>query len=122
MQAEHGFQYWPIFLRADGAHIGCCGLRHYRPEQGIHEFGVHIRPAFWHQGLALEAGNAVIAYAFDRLQARGLFAGHNPANIASRQMLLKLGFQYTHDEFYPPTGPQHPSYPLTPEARTNPCP
>ena len=110
MQGEHGFQYWPIFLRADGAHVGCCGLRPYRPEQGIHELGVHVRPAFWRQGLAFEAAEAVIAYAFDRLEARGLFAGHNPANTASRQMTLKLGFRYTHDEFYPPTGLQHASY------------
>jgi RimJ/RimL family protein N-acetyltransferase len=110
MQAEHGFQYWPIFMLADGAHVGCCGLRPYRPEAGILELGVHIRPVFWRRGFAFEAAKAVIAYAFDRLGARGLFAGHNPANNASRQLVLKLGFRYTHDELYPPTGLQHPSY------------
>ena len=26
---RHGVQYWPIFDRADGAHLGCCGLRPY---------------------------------------------------------------------------------------------
>lgn len=38
--AEHRFQYWPIFLREGGAHVGCCGLRPYQPEKGIHELGV----------------------------------------------------------------------------------
>jgi [ribosomal protein S5]-alanine N-acetyltransferase len=113
-QKEHGLQYWPIFLRDHGAHVGCCGLRPYRPEQGIHELGVHVRPAFWRRGLASEAARAVIDHAFGALGARGLFAGHNPANTASREMLLKLGFVYTHDELYPPTGLQHPSYLLTP--------
>jgi len=30
-------------------------------------------------------------------------------------MLLKLGFSYTHDEFYPPTGLNRPSYLMTAE-------
>ena len=29
-QAEHGVQYWPLFLLADGGHAGCCGLRPYK--------------------------------------------------------------------------------------------
>jgi hypothetical protein len=28
-------------------------------------------------------------------------------------MLRRLGFRYTHDELYPPTGLRHPSYVLT---------
>jgi [ribosomal protein S5]-alanine N-acetyltransferase len=32
------------------------------------------------------------------------------ALMLERQLLAKLGFHYTHDEFYPPTGLQHPSY------------
>ena len=34
-------------------------------------------------------------------------------NIASVQLLKKLGFTYAHDEFYPPTGLYHPSYLMT---------
>lgn len=117
MQTEHGFQYWPIFLLEGGAHVGCCGLRPHRPDNRIHEFGVHIRPAFWRQGFAFEAGTAVITYAFGRLGVRGLFAGHHPANAASRRMLLKLGFSYSHDELYSPTGLQHPSYLLMRDER-----
>jgi RimJ/RimL family protein N-acetyltransferase len=39
-----------------------------------------------------------------------VFAGHNPANTASRGLLARLGFRYTHDELYAPTGLRHPSY------------
>ncbi len=108
--AQYGVQYWPIFLLEDGDLVGCCGLRPYDLTKQVYEIGFHIRPKHWRRGFALEAARAVIGYAFGPLKAKGLFAGHNPKNEASRQLLGKLGFRYTHDEFYPPTGLQHPSY------------
>jgi len=108
-------QYWPIFLIASGEHVGCCGLRPYQVEQRFYEIGFHLKRAYWGQGLAAEAAHAVMRYAFNQLDATGLFAGHHPANAASRRVLDKLGFQYTHDELYPPTGLMHPSYRLTQE-------
>lgn len=114
-QEERGFQYWPIFRLDDGTHVGCCGLRSYRPDEGVLEFGVHLRPAFWGLGLAHEAGVAARDHAFSKLGARALFAGHHPENAASGVMLRRLGFRYTHDEFYAPTGLHHPSYLLTRE-------
>ncbi|PCC71519.1 Protein N-acetyltransferase, RimJ/RimL family [Nannocystis exedens] len=104
----HGLQYWPVFLRDDGSHVGCCGLRPHAP--GVYELGFHLRSAFWGRGLAREAAAATVAFAFGSLAARGLFAGHHPDNDASRRVLLRLGFRHTHDEWYPPTGAVHPSY------------
>ncbi|HWY49385.1 MAG TPA: GNAT family N-acetyltransferase [Bryobacteraceae bacterium] len=108
-----GVQYWPIFLLENDQHAGCAGLRPYRLDQHIYELGFHLRPEYWGRGLAQEAGQAVIAFAFENLGAEALFAGHHPANSASRRVLSKLGFQFTHDEFYPPTGLTHRSYLLT---------
>jgi [ribosomal protein S5]-alanine N-acetyltransferase len=113
-QREHGIQYWPIFLLTDGECVGCCGLRPYDPTRRIYELGVHIRSAWWRHGLAKEAASAVISYAFDNLGAAALFAGHNPNNHASQGLLEKLGFEYTHHEYYDPTGLEHPSYLLKP--------
>lgn len=112
---SHGVQYWPVFLLATGEHVGCCGLRPYRSEERVYEIGIHLRAVYWGQGYAPEATRAVMAYAFEVLGANALFAGHNPANGASRRILGQLGFRYTHDEFYPPTGLRHPSYLLTAE-------
>jgi [ribosomal protein S5]-alanine N-acetyltransferase len=109
-QAEGHVQYWPVFLRESGEFVGCAGLRPYDVEKRVYELGVHLRPPFWGQGLAVEAGKAVIEYGFGDLNASALFAGHNPKNEMSRKFLLKLGFAYTHDELYPPTGLEHPSY------------
>ena len=106
----HNVQYWPIFLLENDQFAGCAGIRPYRLDQHIYELGFHLLPEFWGRGLAQEAGRAVIAFAFEKLAAKGLFAGHHPANLPSSRVLTKLGFQFTHDEFYPPTGLKHPSY------------
>jgi len=106
-------QYWPIYWLENTEFIGCCGLRPYNNEKNIVEIGFHIREKFWGKGIAYEASYAVIGYAFAVLKRAALFAGHNPNNIVSAHLLKKLGFSYTHDEFYQPTGLLHPSYLMT---------
>lgn len=109
LQNLHGIQYWPIFHLKTSDHIGCAGLRPYDELKRIMEIGFQIKSKFWRQGFALEAVSAVIDYAFNTKHVSGLFAGHHPQNIASANLLDKLGFKYTHDEFYDPTGLMHPS-------------
>ncbi len=118
-QSGHGIQYWPVFLLESGDHIGCAGLRPYDASMNILEIGFHIRSNHWRKGYATEAACIVMDYAFVSLEVAGLFAGHNPKNLASRDLLKKLGFNYTHDEFYKPTGLEHPSYLLTAEGYTD---
>ena len=109
-QEKYGVQYWPIYLLETDEFIGCCGLRIYDEKNNIYEFGVHILDSHWHNGYAYEAGTKIVEYAKDKLNASKLFAGHNPNNVASKAMLNKLGFVYSHDEYYKPTGLNHPSY------------
>ncbi|GGH17189.1 GNAT family N-acetyltransferase [Paenibacillus segetis] len=103
-------QYWPIFELKTNDFIGCCGLHPYEIEKKIYEIGFHLKSNYWGSGYASEAANAVIQFAFETLDANNLFAGHNPLNRASKNLLIKLGFNYSHDEFYEPTGLNHPSY------------
>lgn len=114
-QAALGFQYWPVFRLADDAHVGCCGLRPVPGGHGVLELGFHLRADQWGQGYATEAARAAIAYAFANFRAVALVAGHHPQNDASRHVLQRLGFRFTHEELYPPTGLNHPSYTLTAE-------
>jgi ribosomal-protein-alanine N-acetyltransferase len=107
---QYSVQYWPVFLLASHEHIGCCGLRAYDLSQGKYEIGFHIRSDQWRRGYAREAAAAVIDYAFNTLMVNSLFAGHNPNNTASRHLIRQLGFRYTHDEFFSPTGLNHLSY------------
>jgi ribosomal-protein-alanine N-acetyltransferase len=107
---KYGFQYWAIHLLSDGEHVGCCGLRPYRPEDGAPELGFHLRPKYWGKGLAAEAARAAIAYAFETLGAKALSAGHHPENLASKKVIEKLGFEYTHDEYFEALGIHIPYY------------
>ncbi len=112
-EKEHEVQYWPIFLLESEDHIGVSGLRPYDIENNIFEIGFHIRADKWGKGYAAESARGVIKYAFGDLGINGLFAGHHPENEASRHILGKLGFRYTHDEYYSRTGLMHLSYLLT---------
>ncbi len=112
-QARFGVQYWPFFLLATGEHVGCCGLRNHDASKGIYELGFHLLPAHWGKGYATEASRAVTRYAFDELGVQALYAGHHPKNVASRRVLLRLGFRYIGDQRYAPTGLMHPSYLLS---------
>lgn len=110
LDRESAISYWPIFLRSDGEFVGCCGLRPHGDEKDIYETGFYIRSRYWRQGFAEEAACAVIRYAFEILRVKALKAGHNPKNAGSRRILEKLGFVYLRDEFYAPTGMEHPKY------------
>jgi [ribosomal protein S5]-alanine N-acetyltransferase len=105
-------QFWPIFLLASGEFIGCCGFRPHKPEQHVYELGYAFLEPYWGQGFGMEAAQAALAHAQNTLSARGFFAGHHPENLASRKILQKLGFHFTHVELYPPTGKIHPCYSL----------
>ena len=109
-QAQFKIQYWPLFLKTDGSFIGCCGLRPYKQDETIREMGFHLCRQYWGYGYATEAATKVMEYAFRTLKVSKIFAGHNPKNEQSRRTLLKLGFRYIGDEYYPPTGLNHPSY------------
>jgi RimJ/RimL family protein N-acetyltransferase len=77
------------------------------------EIGFHLRPEYWGNGFATEAAQAVITHAFATARAVTLVAGHHPENQDSRRVLERLGFRYTHDALYPPTGLQHRNYALS---------
>jgi RimJ/RimL family protein N-acetyltransferase len=72
-----------------------------------------LRPQHWGRGLAQEAAEAVIPYAFQTIGAKALSAGHHPENTVSKKLLEKLGFRYTHDKFYAPLQMRLPYYLLT---------
>jgi [ribosomal protein S5]-alanine N-acetyltransferase len=105
-------QYWPIFSLETGDLVGCCGFRPHDLEHGAFELGFHLRPVYWGQKYALEAGAAVLEYTFSHLKACEIVAGHHPQNAASRKVLERLGFCSVGSVLYPPTGLMHPSYVL----------
>ncbi len=116
-QKNFGISYWPFFDRNRGKHefIGVCGLRPYGLQNVHKEMGFHLKHDEWRKGYGWEAANAVIDYAFSRLNIETLVAGHNPKNFASKGLLTKLGFKHFDEVFFEPTGMVHPIYELKKE-------
>lgn len=51
------------------------------------------RARFQRQGIATEAGAAVLRFGFERLHARAVFASRDRGNLASAATLARLGFE-----------------------------
>ncbi|HYD12852.1 MAG TPA: GNAT family N-acetyltransferase [Allosphingosinicella sp.] len=84
-----------IFLRTEGAPRLVGGIGFGRTQDDEVEFGYWIARPFWGQGIATEAGRALLANARDSLRLPRLVAGHFTDNPASGRVLRKLGFRPT---------------------------
>lgn len=73
-------------------------LANYRAEIG---YMLHLD--FWRKGLISEAIKKVINFGFQEMKLHSISANINPANDASRQILLKHGFEkeaYFKEDYY----------------------
>jgi RimJ/RimL family protein N-acetyltransferase len=62
-------------------------------EADVYETGYWVTPKYAGQGMATEAANAAIRYAFGRLGAKAITIGYFDGNGPSRRIVEKLGFQ-----------------------------
>jgi RimJ/RimL family protein N-acetyltransferase len=62
-------------------------------EQDVYETGYWAAPKYAGRGMATEAANAAIRYAFGHLGARAISVGFFDGNESSRRIVEKLGFQ-----------------------------
>src|SRR5580698_8122349 len=62
-------------------------------EADVYETGFWLAPKYAGQGMATEAANAAIRYAFAHLGAKAITIGHFDRNEPSRRIVEKLGFQ-----------------------------
>jgi RimJ/RimL family protein N-acetyltransferase len=62
-------------------------------EPDVYETGYWIAPKYAGQGMATEATNAAIRYAFGHLRAKAISIGYFDGNEPSRRIVEKLGFQ-----------------------------
>jgi RimJ/RimL family protein N-acetyltransferase len=89
--ARRGYGLFTVALAAEPLTlIGFCGLRPFG-EEGRIEILYALRPAYWSQGLATEAGRAVLAFAFHDARLPEVWAGADRANEASFAVMRRLG-------------------------------
>lgn len=95
---NHGFGLFAAELLAEKQLIGFIGLHvstfqaHFTPAI---EIGWRLDPAHWNKGLATEGSKEIIRLAFDRHKLDELVSFTVPENVATRQVMEKLGM--THD-------------------------
>lgn len=79
--------------RPDPGWAGACTLEFDWDRRGA-EFGVWLRKPYWGRGYAAEAGGALLALAFERLDLEVVWIEHEVGNRASRAMIEKLVDRY----------------------------
>ncbi len=85
---------WAIVLREADDLVGVIGLAP-RPDGQSTELGYYIGRGHWGQGLATEAGRAVVCLATEDIGYARLTSGYHADNPASGRVLAKLGFKQT---------------------------
>lgn len=91
-QAAHGYCFWAVERRADGAFIGFCGIK---PGDsflaGETEIAWRLARDAWGQGYAHEAAEASLAWGWANLAIPRVTAITVPANTRSWGLMERLG-------------------------------
>jgi RimJ/RimL family protein N-acetyltransferase len=90
---DHGFGLLAIQWTSTGEVVGRVGPSFHRVWPGDPEIGWALDPPWWGQGIATEAGAAVVAWAFGELDYSRVVSITTEANGASRNVMRKLGFR-----------------------------
>ena len=88
-----GFSFWPVIERESGLLVGEAGLFPLSPEGPDVALGYAFGSPWWGRGYATEAARGVVGEAFGSLGLDRLVAITREANVGSRHVLDKLGFQ-----------------------------
>jgi [ribosomal protein S5]-alanine N-acetyltransferase len=108
---QHGFGSWVFRLKKDGLFIGVGGLNiHQIDGQAVVGLGYAVLPDYWNQGFATEMAGASLQFGIGILGLAEIASWTLPTNLASQQVMEKMGFRYERDfEF---AGLEHRSYRL----------
>jgi RimJ/RimL family protein N-acetyltransferase len=103
MQEERGHSLYVVELKDGRIPVGMCGLIKRDTLDDI-DVGYAFLPAWRGQGFAYESARAVLQYA-PTLGIRRVVAITRPENLASNQLLQKLGLRFQYFTHLVPDGP-----------------
>jgi RimJ/RimL family protein N-acetyltransferase len=84
---------WGIRLRDSGQVIGTCTIHRLDAENRRAELGIILGRSAWGKGLATEALETLIGFAFDQLDLHRLEADIDPRNEGSLRLFERQAFQ-----------------------------
>lgn len=85
--------FWVIEDPESGECAGWGCLKHLDKGEEI-EVGYGLRRAFWGRGIATEVARCLLGHAFEDLGLERIVAVTRPENVASRNVLTKIGMTY----------------------------
>jgi RimJ/RimL family protein N-acetyltransferase len=86
------FGLWAVEKIDDRQLLGRCGLQTIA-ETGEVEIDFLLGRAHWSQGFATEAGRSALSFGFDEIRLQRVVGIVHPENLASQEVLRKLGFR-----------------------------
>lgn len=92
---EHRYGLWSVCPSEEDPLMGCAGFWTFHEPPRV-ELILSLSPEHWGQGYAEEAGRALIDYGFGTLGWKTVYASTDVPNVASRRLLDRLGFAFTH--------------------------
>lgn len=99
------------FLK-DGTYIGWCGLK-YLEEKDEVDLGYRFMKKFWGKGYATEASRVCLDYGFNQLWCEVITAHAMTQNVASIEVMKKLGMSFTHQGYDGEVGNELVHYEIT---------
>src|SRR5579871_388973 len=115
-QEKHGFCFWLVERKSDGALLGFCGLKigDTGPITGEIEIGWRLREDAWGQGYAREAASATLDWAWRNLDCKCVVAITAVGNKRSWGLMERLGMhRLQHMNF------EHPDVPAGDKAKSH---
>lgn len=94
-QAEEPRSAWQLAVvtRAEGRHIGNCGIRVNDAALREANIGYELHPDYWGRGYASEAARAILRFGFADLGLHRVWAECAADNVGSARVLEKLGLR-----------------------------
>jgi RimJ/RimL family protein N-acetyltransferase len=89
---EHGFGIFVVEWRETREPVGRVGVQYHKEWAEEPEVGWAVDPAWWGRGIATEAGGACVEWGFGELGFDRLVSITTEPNLASRNVMHKLGF------------------------------
>ncbi|MDO1447278.1 GNAT family N-acetyltransferase [Rhodocytophaga aerolata] len=95
---SNGIGRWAVIEKESQEFIGWAGLKFIRDTINRHTYyydlGYRFIKRYWGKGYATEAAKASLAFGFNNLQLKEIYAMAHLANQASQQVLTKVGMQF----------------------------
>ena len=89
---KHGYGRMAVIHRNTQKLIGFSGLKYLSDRDEV-DIGHRFSPEFWGQGIATEAGFAVMEFGWRELKLRRIIGMAVPENVASIRVLEKFGYE-----------------------------